>query len=129
MVDDDADAAATLRMLLAMLGPEVRIASSGPSALQLMGTYRPTVVILDIGLPNMDGYEVARRMRAGTEGDKLMLVALSGWGQEEDRRRSREAGIDYHLVKPVDLRTLQELLANVGPLPRGSRIVSPAMHR
>ena len=116
-------------MLLAMLGPEVRIASSGPSALQLMGTYRPTVVILDIGLPNMDGYEVARRMRAGTEGDKLMLVALSGWGQEEDRRRSREAGIDYHLVKPVDLRTLQELLANVGPLPRGSRIVSPALHR
>ena len=129
VVEDDADAAATLRMLLAMLGPEVRIASSGQSALQLMGSYRPTVVILDIGLPNMDGYEVARRMRAGTEGDKLMLVALSGWGQEGDRRRSREAGIDYHLVKPVDLRTLQELLANVGPLPRGSRIVSPAMHR
>jgi DNA-binding response OmpR family regulator len=100
----------------------VRIASSGPSALQLIGTDRPTIVILDIGLPNMDGYEVARRVRASTEGSTLTLIALSGWGQEEDRRRSREAGIGYHLVKPVDPGALQELLASVGSRPGASTV-------
>ena len=114
LVEDDPDAADSLRMLLTMMGAEVRTASSGPVALKVLDAYGPTVVILDIGLPDMDGYEVARRMRAGGNGDKLTLVALSGWGQDEDRRRSREAGIDFHLVKPVELDALQELLASVG---------------
>ena len=114
LVEDDPDASESLRLLLSMMGADVRTASSGPAALKLLAAYQPTAVILDIGMPDMDGYEVARRIRASAGGRELTLVALSGWGQEEDRRRSREAGIDHHLVKPVDLGTLERLLAEVG---------------
>ncbi len=113
VVDDNRDAADSLGMLLKFLGADVCTANDGPAALEAFQTYRPSVVLLDIGLPEMDGYEVARRTRQQPEGGDVTLIALTGWGQEEDRRRSREAGIDHHLVKPVDLGALEKLLATL----------------
>jgi signal transduction histidine kinase len=113
VVDDNRDAADSLGMLLKFLGADVCTANDGPAALEAFRTYRPSVMLLDIGLPEMDGYEVARRTRQQPEGGDVTLIALTGWGQEEDRRRSREAGIDHHLVKPVDLGVLEKLLATL----------------
>jgi signal transduction histidine kinase len=113
VVDDNHDAADSLGMLLKFLGADVRTANDGPAALEAFKTYRPSVVLLDIGLPGMDGYEVARQARQQPESEDVTLIALTGWGQEEDRRRSREAGIDHHLIKPVDLGVLERLLANL----------------
>jgi len=113
VVDDNRDAADSLGMLLKFLGADVCTANDGPAALEAFRTYRPSVVLLDIGLPEMDGYEVARRTRQQPEGGDVTLIALTGWGQEEDRRRSKEAGIDHHLVKPVDLNALEKLLATL----------------
>ena len=107
VVDDNEDAATSLARLLSMLdGHTVQVAHDGPSALALAADFEPEVVILDIGMPGMDGYEVARRFRARPESQQTRLVALSGWGQEKDRERSRAAGFDHHLVKPVDLELL-----------------------
>ncbi len=102
-------------MLLESLGADVQTASDGPAALDELEAFRPSVMLLDIGMPGMDGLEVARRARQRAEGRDLTLIALSGWGQEEDRRRSREAGIDYHLVKPVNLDELGQLLTALAP--------------
>ena len=115
VVDDSRDAAETLAMLLESLGADVQTASDGPAALDELEAFRPSVMLLDIGMPGMDGLEVARRARQRAEGRDLTLIALSGWGQEEDRRRSREAGIDYHLVKPVNLDELGQLLTALAP--------------
>jgi signal transduction histidine kinase/ActR/RegA family two-component response regulator len=111
VVDDSRDAADSLGMLLKFLGADVLTANDGPAALEALKTYRPSVVLLDLGMPGMDGLEVARRARSQPEGRNVTLIALSGWGQEQDRRRSKEAGIDHHLVKPVDLSALEQLLA------------------
>ena len=113
VVDDNADAATTLSMLLKMLGSDVRVANDGPTALQILKTYRPKVVFLDIGMPGMDGYEVARRIRQLPGGQNLMLVALTGWGQSEDRRLSSESGFDRHLLKPADIAALKETFAGL----------------
>ena len=113
VVDDNQDSAVTLAMLLKVLGNEVETALDGQSALQAFETLRPSVVLLDLGLPDMSGYEVARRLRELPHFEHVTLVALTGWGQEEDRRQTQEAGFDQHLVKPVDLDTLQLLLAGV----------------
>ena len=110
VVDDNPDAAESLEMLLRILGAEVRTALDGEAALQALAHHRPSVVLLDIGLPDMDGYELARRARQEPGGSGITLIALTGWGEEEDRRRSREAGIDHHLVKPVDFAALEQLL-------------------
>ncbi len=110
VVDDNRDAAESLEMLLRLMGAEVHTAADGQSALEAMRRLRPSVVVLDIGLPDMDGYEVARRARQEPGGGETALIALTGWGEEEDHRRSREAGIDHHLVKPVDFTALEELL-------------------
>jgi CheY-like chemotaxis protein len=110
-VDDNKDSAATLGMLLKCMGADVRIANDGQSALSAMETQPPDVVLLDIGMPGMDGFEVARRVRKRPEFASVQLIALTGWGQEEDRRRTSEAGFDHHLVKPVDLASLEPLLA------------------
>jgi PAS domain S-box-containing protein len=110
VVDDNHDAADSLGSLLQFLGAEVEVAHDGPGALVAFDTHRPAVVLLDIGMPGMDGHEVARRIRAA--GHDTMLVALTGWGQKQDRERSREAGFDHHLVKPVDVDALQALLAS-----------------
>jgi signal transduction histidine kinase/ActR/RegA family two-component response regulator len=112
VVDDNEDSAETMALLLQSLGAEVRTANDGLTALEALRQHAPSVVILDIGMPRMDGYEVARRARQTPEGRAAMLIALTGWGQEEDRRRTQEAGFDHHLVKPVDLAALRALLAD-----------------
>ena len=115
VVDDSRDAAESLAMLLETCGANVHTANDGPAALVELDTYRPSVMLLDIGMPGMDGLEVARRARQRPGGRELTVIALSGWGQEEDRRRSREAGIDYHLVKPVDVDELGRVLTALTP--------------
>jgi CheY-like chemotaxis protein/two-component sensor histidine kinase len=115
VVDDSPDAAHSLKLLLESLGADVRTAADGPAALDELETYRPSVMLLDIGMPGMDGLEVARRVRQRLGSRELTVIALSGWGQDQDRRRSREAGIDYHMVKPVDLDELGRLLAALAP--------------
>jgi CheY-like chemotaxis protein len=114
VVEDSADSAETLAIMLRLAGHQVQIAPDGPSALEAFERYEPSVVILDIGLPGMDGYEVARRLRASHDGRRISLIALTGYGQAEDRRRSAEAGFDHHLVKPVDPVILEELLDSSG---------------
>jgi PAS domain S-box-containing protein len=113
VVDDNHDAADSLALLLKGLGNEVITTHDGPSSLQILENFQPTVVFLDIGMPGMDGFEVARRIRRQPKGQDITLIALTGWGQEEDRRQSQEAGINHHLVKPVDLEALKALLANI----------------
>jgi PAS domain S-box-containing protein len=113
VVDDSVDAADSLAAYLRMQGHEVRIANDGPAALDAAQAFRPEVVLLDIGLPRIDGYEVARRLRKEAGSTKVLLVAVTGYGQEEDRRRAQEAGFDALLVKPADLSALQRLLSSL----------------
>jgi signal transduction histidine kinase len=110
LADDNSDALESLATLLELGGHEVVTASNGALALECAERHRPEVVLLDIGMPMLDGYEVARRIRVQPWGQKIILVALTGWGQDSDRRRSREAGFDSHLVKPLDMDKLSELL-------------------
>jgi len=111
VVEDNPDGAQPLTMLLRELGNEVRAAADGIQAVRAVNEFAPDVVLLDLGLPEMDGFEAARLIRQQSGGRELKLIALTGWGQDEARRRSREAGCDHHLVKPVDLKVLQEILA------------------
>jgi CheY-like chemotaxis protein len=108
VVDDNRDAADSMALLLRLGGHDVVIAESGHAALETEREQRPDLVLLDIGLPDVDGYEVARRLRAA--GCPAILAALTGYGQPEDRERALEAGFDEHLVKPVDPRALERLL-------------------
>ena len=121
VVDDNADAARTLAELLDLDGHETHLAHDGPSAVEAARALRPDVVFLDIGLPGFSGHEVARRLRADPSLEGLLLVALSGWVQPDDLVRSREAGFDHHLAKPVNVPTLERILAgatNSGDDPR-----------
>ncbi len=111
LADDNRDAAESLAMLLQVSGHETCVAFDGQEALDKAQSWRPDVALLDIGMPKLTGHEVARRLRAQPEFHDLILVALTGWGQEDDRRRSREAGFDHHLVKPCDLGLLHRLLS------------------
>jgi CheY-like chemotaxis protein len=113
VVDDNRDAAESLGMVLELLGAEVFIACSGPDALDALVARQPSVVLLDIGMPGMDGFEVARRIRQLPQFRHVTLIALTGWGQEGDRRLSQAAGFDHHLIKPADIQTLQGLLATI----------------
>ena len=115
IVDDNKDAADSLAVLLRFQGHEVRVAHDGASALNVLKEYRPDMIILDLGMPGMDGYEVARRLRRLPGLEKVRLTALTGWGQQTDRRRTAEAGFDHHLVKPVELNDLADLLAELKP--------------
>jgi PAS domain S-box-containing protein len=110
LVDDNVDATSSQAALLRLLGHEVETAYSGQAALDKVQSFRPDIVLLDIGMPGMDGLEVARRLRATPLGREVKLVAQTGWGQDEDRRRTREAGFDAHLAKPVDMDALMKLL-------------------
>jgi PAS domain S-box-containing protein len=112
VVDDHVDAADSLSMLLSMSGHEVRTAYDGHTGLEQAAEFRPEVIFLDLGMPGMDGYETARRVRQLQGMENIKLVALTGWGQEEDRRRSQEAGFDAHIVKPVSPAALQELMTS-----------------
>ena len=113
VVDDNGDAAESLGMVLRLLGADVRVAHDGHQAIEAFGAYGPAVVLLDIGMPGMDGYEVARTLRRRFPDHRAALVALTGWGQAKDRRLSQGAGFDHHLVKPADINALQALLASL----------------
>lgn len=113
VVDDNQDAAATLAMLLRSLGNEVQTAHDGLEAVAAAERFQPEVALLDIGLPKLNGHDAARRIRQLPGGGEITLVALTGWGQDEDRRLSQEAGFDQHLVKPIDLATIRKLLAGL----------------
>lgn len=113
VVDDNLDAADSMGTLLRYLGAEVRVEHSGPAALATAFSWQPAVVLLDLGMPGMDGFEVARRLRADRRFTGLKLIALTGWGQEEDRRRTRAAGFDHHLIKPIDISVLQTMLSTL----------------
>ncbi len=112
VVDDNVDSADSLAMMLRHLGHEVHIAYDGLAGIEAAARVRPEILLLDIGLPLRNGYEVARQVRQEVWGGAMLIVAISGWGQDEDRRRSNEAGFDHHLVKPVDHRVLLALLAD-----------------
>ena len=113
VIDDNRDAGESLAMILESLGAAVSVAHDGPGGLAAFPGHEPDVVLLDIGMPGMDGYEVARALRQRHPGSSAVIVALTGWGQDEDRRRAREAGFDHHLVKPVDILELRALLATL----------------
>jgi signal transduction histidine kinase/DNA-binding response OmpR family regulator len=113
VVDDNVDAAKSLSMLLRMRGHETEVYFDGPSALEHAEAFRPDLVLLDIGLPGMDGYEVARCMRQNETLRRTMLAALTGYGRAEDHKLSEAAGFDHHLVKPVQMKQLDELLAGL----------------
>jgi two-component system CheB/CheR fusion protein len=112
VVDDNKDAAESVAMLLRLWGHTVRAAFTGPQALEAAEEYQPEIALLDIGLPGMDGYEVARQLRQRPQFQQTVLVAVTGYGQEEDRRRSEDAGFDHHLTKPVAPEALQQILAH-----------------
>ncbi len=113
VVDDNADAATSMMMFLKIWGYDARIAHNGISALEIAEIYRPHIILLDIGLPLMNGYEVAERIRKMEGMEKVRLIALTGYGQDEDRRRAQDAGIDHHMVKPIDPMALQALLVSM----------------
>ena len=113
VVDDNVDAAQTLGMLMRATGHDVRTAHDGPTALEAALDYQPGVVILDIGLPGLNGYEVAKRIRKNPVLKNVVLVALTGYGQESDRETSLQAGFNHHLVKPARFEQLQQILATI----------------
>ena len=113
VVDDNRDAADALAMLLRHSGHETFVAYDGASAFASAETHRPDVMLLDIGLPGMSGHDVCRRMRQEPWGQNIRMIALTGWGQEDDRRKSREAGFDGHLVKPVDIAAVLQQFQRV----------------
>ena len=114
IADDDRDSVDAHAIFLEGSGMQVDVAYDGATAVELARAHRPDVAILDLGMPGMNGLEVARRMREDPEMRGITLVALTGWGQREDRRRTHEAGFDYHLVKPADVGVLQSILMSQG---------------
>lgn len=120
LIEDNADAREALRVLLELDGYDVEAAGDGPRALEIARAKTPAVALIDIGLPGIDGYEVARRLRA-LSGPRSFLVALTGYSDPEDRHRAEEAGFDAHVVKPVDPDELTRLLARLGVPGPGSR--------
>jgi PAS domain S-box-containing protein len=117
VVDDNEDAASSLAMLLEIGGHEVRTAHDGDTALSMASDFQPQLVLLDIGLPRMNGYEVARRLRGSPGGAQTVLVAVTGWGQEQDKKNAAQAGFNHHLTKPVDPVALQAILGDTATMP------------
>ena len=113
VVDDNQDSATSLALILALKGHETRTANDGLQAVEVADEFQPQVVLLDIGMPRLNGYETARLMRQREWGRQALLVALTGWGQETDRLRSSDAGFDAHLTKPVEIAAIQRLLDDV----------------
>jgi PAS domain S-box-containing protein len=119
VADDNTDAGDTLAMMLRMMGHDVCVVRDGIEALDEGSRYHPDIALLDIGMPKLNGFETARRMRTTEWGRDIVLVALTGWGQDEDRRRSQQAGFDHHMVKPVELATLETVLSQPPRPPAG----------
>jgi len=113
VVDDNPDAALSMAMMLSMMGHDTRTAHDGEAAVTTAEEFRPQVVLLDIGLPKLNGYEVAQRIRGQEWGATMFLVAITGWGQDEDRRRSEDVGMNLHMVKPVEPDALDRVLATL----------------
>jgi len=113
VADDNRDSADSLATMLSMMGHETSAAYDGSEAIQKAASYRPDVIVLDVGMPILDGYEAARHIRSQPWSNGVVLVALTGWGQEEDRARARRAGFDFHLTKPANPEALVRLLAGV----------------
>ena len=113
VVDDNHDSALSLAMMLSIMGHDTRTAHDGESAVETAESFLPEVVLLDIGLPKLNGYEVAQRIREQAWGKSMFLIAVTGWGQEEDRQRSSEVGLNVHMVKPVEPAALERLLAEL----------------
>jgi CheY-like chemotaxis protein len=112
LVEDNPDAAESLRVLLELAGHDVRVAGDGLRALQVVDEFAPELAFVDVGLPGIDGYELATRLRAHASCRSTLLVALTGYGREEDKKRANDAGFDHHLTKPVDFDAIDRLLAN-----------------
>jgi len=125
VVDDNVDAAQTLRELLVTLGHESAVAYDGLAALELAGSFKPDIAILDIGLPVMDGYELARKLREQLGPETPRLIAVTGYGQDADRARAREAGFGQYLVKPIALDALMRLLTTESQAAGESLTTSP----
>ena len=113
VVDDNHDAASTMAEMLELLGNEVRTAGDGFEAITVAEAFRPQVILMDTGMPRLNGHDATRRIRQQSWGEAMTILALTGWGQDADRARSKEAGCDGHLVKPVDLLELEKLLAGL----------------
>ena len=113
VVDDNIDVAQTLAVLLKSCGHKVEVAHDGPTALEAARTYRPNLILLDIGLPGMDGFEVAKKVRQEMDLGNVVLVAMTGYGQDSDKKRTQEIGFDHHLVKPADFREIKQILPTV----------------
>jgi CheY-like chemotaxis protein len=124
VVDDNEDAASTLAMVLSVRGCEVQIANDGPAALKAIQSFHPAVVLLDLGMPVMSGFEVAQHVRTMFAGREPVLVAVTGWGQEEDRRRTSEAGFSYHLVKPIEIRALDKIFSEINSSANGASVLN-----
>ena len=121
-VDDNEDTIETAALLFGAWDHEIRVARTGPEALEVASDFEPDVILLDIGLPGLDGYEVAKRLRQDPRFKDTLMIAVSGYGRESDRQLSRAAGFDDHLIKPVDLEKLNELLSEKVNLRRGSKL-------
>jgi CheY-like chemotaxis protein len=113
VVDDNQDAAMSLAMMLKLMGNEAKTAHDGQEALEVAAAYRPDLILLDIGMPIMNGYEAARQIRQQPWAKNIVLAALTGWGQDEDRRKSQEAGFDFHITKPIEPAALEKLLSRL----------------
>jgi PAS domain S-box-containing protein len=122
VVDDNVDAADSIAMVLRLSGHDVQVAYSGQSALETAAQYQPSIIFLDIGLPEMDGHEIARRLRQRPPSKDVWLIAMTGYGQDSDRQQSKEAGFDYHLVKPVNTQELEQLVAKLTKEQRSSTL-------
>jgi CheY-like chemotaxis protein len=126
VVDDNADSAESLAMLLKLHGNDTQTALDGLEAVEKAAAYRPDVILLDIGMPGMNGYDACQAIRAEPWGKTILIVAMTGWGQEQDRLRSEAAGFDHHLVKPVDHEKLLDLLTTTNPATAAPPV--PAAH-
>jgi len=113
IVDDNRDGADSLSKMLQLMGNDTRTAYDGQEAVDAAGNFRPDVVLLDIGMPQLNGYDACRRIRGQPWAENIVICAMTGWGQEEDRRRSHDAGFDHHMVKPVEPRALMNMLASI----------------
>ena len=122
VVDDNEDSVDSMVMLLELLGNQVYTARDGIEAIEAAERFRPELVLMDMGMPRMNGYDATRRIREQPWGQEMIIIALTGWGQEDDRHRSREAGFDAHLVKPVDHDALLRLLASLPGVDRASSL-------